>query len=82
MDDLLPPLPISPLDGRLLACPICAKVGKKQILGKLLTNGDLIVLRFHHGTTIVKSPTFEVNCGCGYIFNISGTVITENYGKV
>jgi hypothetical protein len=66
-----------PLSGRLIACPICASKGIKQILGKVLDNGNLIVLRFHHGTTIVTAEKYSIVCGCGQTFNVSGTVVTE-----
>ncbi len=65
--------------GQLLNCPNCERVGKKQFLGRIMPNGDLIVLRFHHGTTIVKSENYSLACGCGFKFDISGTVIQKNY---
>ena len=64
-------------NGVLIECPNCAKLGKKQILGRMLTNGDMLVLRFHHGTTILRANEYSLVCGCGYIFDISGTVITQ-----
>lgn len=72
-----------PLPGKLLACPTCLQQGIKQYLGKILDTGDMLVLRFHHGTTILRSKEYSVVCGCGYTFNISGgTVITEEYATI
>ena len=65
-------------DKRLIECPDCQRMGKKQILGSMLDNGDLLVLRFHHGTTLVRAPKLELICGCGYIFNFSeGTIVPQ-----
>lgn len=65
--------------GQLIECPNCVRTGKRQILGRVLDDGDLLVLRFHHGTTIIRSPRHELICGCGYGFTISfGTVIEQN----
>jgi hypothetical protein len=66
-------------NGFLLECPNCFRYGKKQVLGRLLDNGDLLVLRFHHGTTLIRTPDFSLICGCGYVFNISGTVIEHQF---
>lgn len=66
--------------GQLLACPNCAQSGIKQILGKVRDSGDLLILRFHHGTTIVKSSEYSIVCGCGFVFNVSGTVVTGQLG--
>lgn len=66
------------MDGTLLECPNCYLLNKKQYLGRVLPNGDFLVLRFHHGTTLLKGlegRPFEVNCGCGFIFSIQGTVV-------
>jgi hypothetical protein len=66
------------IDGQLLSCPNCLQIGKKQILGKILTNGDFLVLRFHHGTTLIKGTVYTISCGCGWLANISqGTVVTQ-----
>lgn len=62
-------------EGTLVACPVCERAGKKQILGRVLDDGDLIVLRFHHGTTRLRAPEYNLMCGCGFSFNISGTVV-------
>ena len=62
-------------EGQLLPCPNCERSGKKQYLGRVLPNGDLIVLRFHHGTTLIKASSYQLACGCGFKFDISGTVV-------
>lgn len=59
----------------LLPCPICALTPKPQILGRVLPNGDLLVLRFHSGTTILHGDHLSVGCGCGYTVFLQGTVI-------
>ena len=64
-------------NGFLVECPVCLESGKKQILGRVLDNGDFLVLRFHHGTTILRSKEYSLVCGCGYLMNISGTVVTK-----
>jgi hypothetical protein len=64
-------------EGTLISCPNCANLGKKQILGRVLDNGDLIVLRFHHGTTICRSENYTLACGCGFAVSIAGTSITN-----
>lgn len=65
--------------GQLLQCPSCIQSGKTQYLGSVQPNGDLIVLRFHHGTTIIKAESYSLGCGCGFSFSVSGTAITEVY---
>ena len=64
-------------DGFLVECPNCAKLGKKQILGRVMSTGDLLVLRFHHGTTLLRSTNYELICGCGFVFDISGTIVNS-----
>lgn len=64
--------------GQLIECPNCVRTGKRQILGRLLENGDLLVLRFHHGTTIIRSTKHELICGCETGFTIEGTVVLQN----
>lgn len=63
------------MDGTLLACPNCARSAKPQILGRLMTNGDLLVLRFHSGTTLLHSERYSLQCGCGFVYQIMGTTI-------
>ena len=69
-------------NGSLLECPQCFAIGKKQILGILLNNGDLLVLRFHHGTTLIRTPQFSLICGCGFAFNISGTIVESQMQQI
>lgn len=58
----------------LIQCPNCFKVGKKQILGRILEDGSFLILRFHHGTTIVKADKYSIVCGCGYEHAVGGTI--------
>ena len=64
-------------NGFLVECPHCAGQGVKQILGRVMPTGELLVLRFHHGTTLLKALSYELKCGCGFSWNISGTVVTS-----
>lgn len=62
--------------GQLLPClGPCQYTPKPQILGRLLDNGDLLVLRFHQGTTVIHGHDKECSCGCGFTYQISGTVV-------
>jgi len=62
--------------GTLITCPICRD--KKPVLGRLTESGEFIVLRFHHGTTIINSKEYSVLCGCGYTLNVAnGTIVTN-----
>lgn len=63
------------MNGTLLICPNCAHTAKPQILGRLLTNGDLLVLRFHSGTTLIHSEQYSLQCSCGFMYQIMGTTI-------
>ena len=62
-------------EGSLIECPDCADKGIKQILGRVMPTGEMLVLRFHHGTTILRAPSYQLVCGCGFTWNISGTVV-------
>ena len=62
--------------GSLLYCQSHEHPDKPQVLGRLLTNGDLLVLRFHSGTTLLHSDKYVLGCGCGFQYTISGTVVT------
>lgn len=64
------------MDGQLLVCPHCAPGEKHLVLGRLLTNGDMMILRFHSGTTILHADHYNLSCGCGFTFQIQGTVVT------
>ena len=66
--------------GTLLECQNCAKTGKRQILGRVLNSGELLVLRFHHGTTLISTDQapLKLVCGCEYGFTIMGTVVEQN----
>lgn len=64
------------MNNNLLVCPNCKKEGKTQVLGRILENGQFLVLRFHHGTTLVQASQYSIVCGCGYQFNVAnGTVV-------
>lgn len=62
-------------NGTLLYCLHCVGTNKPQVLGRLLENGDLLVLRFHQGTTLLRSDHYILSCGCGFTYLISGTAI-------
>jgi len=64
------------IDGTLLYCQTYEHPNKPQVLGRLLSNGDLLVLRFHSGTTLLHSDKYDLACGCGFSYHIEGTVIT------
>ena len=69
------------MDNNLIVCPNCQKVGKKQVLGRVMDSGEFMVLRFHHGTTIISSQQYEIVCGCGYKVAVINGVV-QNYGSV
>jgi uncharacterized Zn finger protein len=53
---------------KLLICPNCFSQGKKEVLGELDEEGNLVIMRFHNGTTKVISPLMMVKCGkCGEV---------------
>lgn len=53
---------------RLLICPICEQNGKKEVLGELDSQGNLVILRFKNSSTKIVSPHFLVQCGvCGEV---------------
>ena len=63
-------------NGLLLYCEgPCKYSPKPQVLGRLLDNGDLLVLRFHQGTTVIRGEHKECACGCGFTIRIEGTAI-------
>lgn len=65
--------------GTLVICPICQKAEKKSVLGRLLETGDFLVLRFHHGTTIISSHEFSIACGCGHSIQVAhGTIVSSH----
>lgn len=58
-----------------LICPQCRAYGRRQILGSLRDDGQLIILRHSHGTTLVNAQEMTLSCGCGYRFYINGGTI-------
>lgn len=65
------------MTGTLITCPIC--VDKKPVLGRLTETGQFLVLRFHHGTTLIQSSEYTITCGCGYAVHIAnGTIVTNH----
>lgn len=48
---------------RLLACPICFINGHKEILGELDEDGNIIIKRFHNGSTKIVADSYKVICG-------------------
>ena len=63
------------MNGQLLYCPDCSHTDKPQVLGRLLDSGEFLILRFHSGTTLLHSDTYEITCGCGFTYEIAGTTI-------
>ena len=61
------------IDESYLICPNCRE--KRQILGRIMTNGAVLVLRFHSGTTLIQSQSLSIGCSCGFTFDISGTAV-------
>ena len=66
-------------DGSLLYCPICAKSPHPQVLGRVLINGDFMILRFHSGTTIRHASEHIVSCACGFTYHLQGTAVMGTY---
>lgn len=52
---------------KLIICPQCAQNGKKEVLGEIDEQGNISVLRFHKGKTIIVSQSFQVKCTCGEV---------------
>ena len=53
---------------QLVICPLCSKLGIKNVLGEVTTDGGFAVLRFHNGLTKIRGQQFEVECGnCGEV---------------
>jgi hypothetical protein len=48
---------------KLLICPTCEIVGKKEVLGEITDRGTFSILRFHKGETEIFSDSFVVICG-------------------
>jgi hypothetical protein len=65
--------------GTLVTCPECLLSGKRQILGSVNANGEFIILRFHHGTTMIKSSAYSIGCACGYLLSITLTQGVASY---
>ena len=68
-------------EGTLLYCPICNLTQKPQVLGRMLSDG-LLILRFHSGTSLLKCNDYQLSCGCGFAFlihqgSIAGTIRLE-----
>lgn len=60
----------------LLQCPNCQSNNKNEILGRNTGVGELTILRYQHGTTIIRAENFELVCGCGFIYKFQeGTVV-------
>jgi len=66
------------MNNNLLMCPLCAKQGKKQILGRVMEDGNFLVLRFHHGTTIISAKEYQIKCGCGYVATVNEGAISSS----
>lgn len=61
-------------EGTLLRCPLCTI--KSQVLGRILPNGEVLILRFHSGTTIIQAAKLTLSCYCGYSYMIENGVIS------
>lgn len=48
---------------KLLICPVCEARGIKSVLGEL-KNGQMSILRFHQGETLIVGESYTVICGC------------------
>lgn len=66
------------IEGSLIQCPVCQNAGKTQYLGRILNSGELCVLRFHHGTTLIRALEYQISCGCGYSLSVQGTVMVPS----
>lgn len=47
----------------LLICPVCFAHGKKEVLGELDEQGNLVIMRYRQGSTVVTSSNMVVRCG-------------------
>ncbi len=65
--------------GTLLYCDHCKTNGKAQVLGRMLSGGELLVLRYHLGTTLLKSDAYTLSCGCGFTYYIVGSDVQGTY---
>ncbi len=53
---------------KLIICPTCEALGRKEVLGEMGSDGSFVVLRFHKGETKIVSKDFSVTCGsCGEV---------------
>lgn len=57
----------------LLICPDCLAKEKRNILGSVTDDGNLVVQRYHQAITIVMSKNFSIFCQCGF-----GTTLIQN----
>ena len=73
------------VDGSLLYCPNCATTPRPngrifpQVLGAILSNGDIKIIRNHAGTTILHASEHIVSCACGFTYHLQGTAVMGTY---
>ena len=47
----------------LLQCPNCERMGFRMILGEIVGQGTISVMRFQQGFTVVAGKEFVIICG-------------------
>lgn len=69
-------------EGQLLYCnnASCFRLNRhgkhvQQVLGRVIDSGEVAVIRFNSGTTLIKCDHYQISCGCGFSYLISGTTI-------
>lgn len=63
----------------LIFCGKCETRGVRQVLGEIDTEGNIAVMRFHKGFTLISGASFSIYCGnCKEMVfhkeNVAGTV--------
>ena len=76
------------MKNNLVICPNCIKLGKRQVLCEINPDsGDVAVMRFHKGYTLITGSNFQIYCGeCKELVfhkeHLNGTVIKERTTNV
>lgn len=71
----------------LLQCPNCEKMGFRMILGEIVGQGTISVMRFQQGFTVIAGKEFYIICGkCSQTIychtehaQLAGTEIQQKY---